>query len=348
MSLSRAVALRLTPKPMLLPVARKSMPLQGIPGRTGLVPGTIGRRDLGATAKGFGKLWVVEQPWRMSRGRYRSRARVVSIGTRSHRIIGQPIIIGRGASGIAPGAGSLWVVNSGDATVSRIDPRSHRVIGTISIGGRNLNRVVVSHGSVWVVDDDYDTSRGGQLIRIDAATNRVVGRTFLGKNMCGMFDLAVGLGSLWVTADSQGRVLRIDPATGKVIARIPVKGAPIAPIVVQGMIWVANEGQGVVREWRIDPSTNQASQADGFTGLGWRLVPAAGRVWTTDGATISMIDPQTATVELSMALPNTYDFTIDRNTLWAVSGDASGTNAVRWVDLRVPPRSLDSPVARVA
>src|SRR5439155_11248175 len=103
MRLGRSIAERMA-RPPLMPILRPVHPLAGIPGRTGLVRGTIGNQYLGETALGFGKLWLVEQPWRMVRGQYHSqRASVLSIDVRTHRTEGEAIPIGRGASGLTAG-----------------------------------------------------------------------------------------------------------------------------------------------------------------------------------------------------------------------------------------------------
>jgi YVTN family beta-propeller protein len=346
--LGRSIAERMA-RPPLMPILRSVQPLAGIPGRTGLVRGTIGKQNLAETILGFGKLWVIEQPWRMVRGQYHSeRARVISIDVRTHRTEGEAIPVGRGAFGMTVGAGSVWVVNSDDSSISRIDPGSRRVVATIAVGARNLGWLVVSHGQVWMLRDDYDTSSGGELIRIDPATNHVTGRTLLGKNMCGSFGMVATRDALWVTADAQGTVIRIDPLSGRVVARIHVDGAPIGPIVAHGMVWVANEGEGSTRLWRVDPATNEAAGFGEPPGSGWMLQPAGGKFWTTDGETIRMIDPESRTVEMSLSLPGSYDFRVGRGTLWAVSWDSGETAAIRWVDLRAQVGTLDLAASRVA
>jgi YVTN family beta-propeller protein len=347
--LSRRAADRLFTKSLLTTSPRSTGPIDNVPARAGLVKGTIGNRNLTVTVIGFGKVWVVDQPWQMVRGLYHThRGRVLSIDVRTHRMIGKPILVGRGAWGIGAGAGALWVVNSDDATVSRIDPASRRVVATIPVGARNLGRLIVAHGMVWVLRDDYDQSRGGELIRIDPATNRVAGRTLLGKNMCGGFGIVAAKDAIWVSADAQGTVIRIDPSTGRLVARIQMKGAPIGPVIAHGAVWVVNEAEGPTRMWRVDPATNEASPVRDLAGDDWMLEPRAGRLWTTDGATIRMIDPASGVVELAMVLPNAYDFEIRKGTLWAVSWDTIGTAGVRWVDLRAGLRTLDPPFARVA
>ena len=59
------------------------------------------------------------------------------------------ISVGEGPTGVAVGAGSVWVANSGDGTVSRIDPTAGKVIATIEVGGR-ADEVAVGEGAVWV------------------------------------------------------------------------------------------------------------------------------------------------------------------------------------------------------
>jgi DNA-binding beta-propeller fold protein YncE len=269
---------------------------------------------------------------------------VLSIDVRTHRMIGKPIAVGRGAWGIGVGAGSLWVVNADDATVSRIDPSARRVVATIRVGARGLGRLIVTHQMVWVLRDDYDKSRGGELIRIDPAKNKVVGRTLLGKNMCGGFGITAAEDAVWVSADAQGSVIRIDPLTGRLVARIKMKGAPIGPVVAHGAVWVVNEAQGATRMWRIDPDTNQATAVREVAGADESMLePTAGKVWTTDGSTIRMIDPASGTVQLAVVLPNTYDFEMKKGMLWAVTWDSTGTAGVQWVDLRAGLRTLYPP-----
>ena len=53
----------------------------------------------------------------------------------------QTIPVGNGPSGIAIGAGAVWVVNSLDGTVSRIDPGTNTVVQKITVGGGPLGIV---------------------------------------------------------------------------------------------------------------------------------------------------------------------------------------------------------------
>lgn len=137
-------------------------------------------------------------------------------------------------------------------------------------------------------------------------------------------------GSLWVKQDSGG-VLRVDPETGKVIARI----APDSPgdprpqgHDCQGIgaseeaIWSCpREGTMV----RIDPGTNSITatiRIDKFADQG-RIVSAAGRVWvlTDGGAKLTAIDPRAAELAKTVALGGRCtDLAAAGTTVWAMCG----------------------------
>jgi streptogramin lyase len=83
--------------------------------------------------------------------------------------VGRGVDTGGYASGIAVGAGSVWVGRY--SSVSRIDPRRLRVEATIPVRTAGL---AVGRRGVWALDTG-DGSRGW-LRRIDPTTNRVAGK----------------------------------------------------------------------------------------------------------------------------------------------------------------------------
>ena len=60
--------------------------------------------------------------------------------------------MGRGASGLAIGAGSVWVGSLQVRTVSQVDPRRNRVEATIHVDERPRD-LTYGAGAVWVVGD---------------------------------------------------------------------------------------------------------------------------------------------------------------------------------------------------
>jgi streptogramin lyase len=64
-------------------------------------------------------------------------------------------------------------------------------------------------------------------------------------------DLAVNAGAVWVTNAEQGRLLRMDAATGEIQNELPVAGGPFAVAVGMGSVWVTGNFEGTLT--RIDP-----------------------------------------------------------------------------------------------
>jgi peptide/nickel transport system substrate-binding protein len=107
----------------------------------------------------------------------------------------RPINVGNGPRAVAVGAGSVWVANNFDGTVSRIDPRTNAVTATIPTG-RGPSGVAVDGETVWVAND-LDAS----LTRINPATDRVVLKIRLDNPPKG---LAIAGGSVLVAVQAQG------------------------------------------------------------------------------------------------------------------------------------------------
>ena len=113
-----------------------------------------------------------------------------------------PLPVGRGASGIAVGAGAVWVANTLDDTVTRIDPATGETKATIPVGA-GPRGLAVGLGAVWVAD-----SRGADVSRIDPRTDRV--RTIpVGGSPEGV---VVDAGRVWVTVQASS------PPPGKPVA----------------------------------------------------------------------------------------------------------------------------------
>ena len=103
-----------------------------------------------------------------------------------------------------------------------------------------LLAVAIVGGLRWADDDDVVTAP------------RVVANVALADNL-GSLDS--GLGAVWGTDPSKGEVLRLDPRTREVRARIAV-GGEARVTVGAGAVWAFNERGRLVR---IDPATNRVT-----------------------------------------------------------------------------------------
>lgn len=170
-------------------------------------------------------------------------------------------------------------------------------------------------------------------------------------------QIAIGEGGVWVT--TLDAVVRIDPETGDVVAKmdlaevdsaIPGGGDGIA--VGFGSVWVANpvstdddprfpEGTtgGVAR---IDPATNKPVDAVVFTDrTPTRVVAGEGAVWVTTGDAVTRLDPETLEVEATIPVGR------GPGDLFHVATDIAVGEGSVWVAVGVEPPHPGNAVARI-
>ena len=124
---------------------------------------------------------------------------LTAVDARSGKIL-ESVLVGQRPRFLTSGSGSIWTINQGDGTVSRIDEQSRKLIATIRVGIPGTGGdIAYGANSVWLTVFDVP------LTRIDAATNKVV-RQWIGK---GGDSLRVGFDSLWITDYKKGLLSRI-------------------------------------------------------------------------------------------------------------------------------------------
>jgi YVTN family beta-propeller protein len=228
---------------------------------------------------------------------------VVRIDPATNAVVDKSLRVPADAEAIAVGQGALWVtsVAPGDLgtphkdAVTRIDLATGRRVTTVTVRRGPLD-IAATPRAVWVTNSG---GGGSSVARIDPQTNRLLGRPVTtGASPQG---LAVGAGSLWVANHDAGTVTRIDQASGRVVADIPVPSEPHRVAYGAGAAWVGNWHDNSVS--RIDPATNRVVGSP--IPIGFRagnLAVGAGGVWVTsdyrlDAApqdvVVVRIDPQT-------------------------------------------------------
>jgi YVTN family beta-propeller protein len=182
-----------------------------------------------------------------------SDASVVRIDPATNQVVAT-IGVGRAPSGLAVGAGAVWISRRSDGAVVRIDPATDRVAATIPVG-RAPGAMTVAGGVVWVA------LPGGGLGRIDPASNR---STVVRVPRCCAGELAAGEGALWVANRGDGSLVRVDPATGRVAARVLLPKTtgqrPHQVAVGEGAVWVTSASprrDTANLLWRVDPGSNR-------------------------------------------------------------------------------------------
>jgi len=252
---------------------------------------------------------------------------VAAIDPRTNDVV-DVLPVGPRPGPIAGGAGSLWVGNLDDRTLTRIDPRERRILGNVALPATPTGLDVDSSG-VWVAH-----GRSGELSHVDPTFNRVtktvdlagravdsptgavaVGRGWVwvvfGKATLfrvdpsdlspsgsaltdfGAADVVVGHGSVWVSNSGDASVQRFDPTTFEEgpLDELTVGRAPRGIAVTSDAVWVAVSGEDVVA--RIDPGARSFLQIPVGDGPE-DVVVGGGAVWVANrlDGTVSRIDPR--------------------------------------------------------
>jgi peptide/nickel transport system substrate-binding protein len=192
-------------------------------------------------------------------------------GTRS---VIDTIDVGRGPTGIAVGAGSVWVANGGERSVTRINAATRRVVDTIPVGN-GPRAIAFGADAVWVAN-----AGDGTVTRIDAASGVPGDPIGLGSLPSA---LAVDDGGTWVTSEEGGTVTHLDPNTGVTLAApVAVGSRPEAVAIGAGAVWIANSADGSIS--RVDPATHRVTGVIDVGGTPVGLAVSGQTLWVADSA----------------------------------------------------------------
>ena len=182
-----------------------------------------------------------------------------------------PITVGSSPSGVAVGAGAVWVANSGDSTVSRIDPTTSRVTTDPGPPGPDRDR-----GGVRVGVGHQRPGRIGDRDRPGHQQGPA-----RGAGRAGPTGIAAGAGYLWVTNQGDGTVTRFDPDTYVQDSPITVGSGPVGIAVSNGRS-VGGEQPGRVpvphRHRHLSVTTRTLAKDGGAYGVAAR----GGDVWVSN------------------------------------------------------------------
>jgi YVTN family beta-propeller protein len=260
---------------------------------------------------------------------------VAAIDTHDNRVSAD-VLVGDAPGPITAGAGSLWVGNLGDQSLSRIDLASLTPLRTLPLGAPPTS-LAVAGGSVWVAESSA-TADQISVSRLDPNFDTVARTAELGDVVpqtpgsfavsdgrlwvapyaglltrldttsgrpLSQFDpnaspagIAAGDGAVWVSDSLAGTVTRIDP-TG-LATPIPVGDEPTGIAVGDGGVWVADTGDDTVV--RIDPGSRTATTPIAVGAAPLALTVAGGSVWVADSGdgTVTRINARTARVSATI------------------------------------------------
>lgn len=195
------------------------------------------------------------------------------------------------------GRGAVWTVGrlgrnpNYVSAVSRIDPAVNAVTASarhaaVSIRYDESLGIETGFGSVWV-------TAGWRLLRLDDRGRLV--RAF--EEFSSARGLAVGHDAVWVgdiaqPATGASTVVRIDPETDEVAAKIPVAAEIAAVAVGEDAVWVASDNGTLTR---IDPVANVVSATLELGGALSGVAVAPDAVWVANSGArnVARVDFQT-------------------------------------------------------
>lgn len=178
---------------------------------------------------------------------------------------------------------ALWVTNSADGTVSRIDLATNEVVATID--------VVPPGQAVTGVDGATQVDAiavGGGAVWVTALNSAQLVRIDPTTNevvarvslSSGVHELEYGGDALWGKGTFSNTIVRIDPATNTIVASIPVP-PPGSFVYLNDALWVQTLNDVV----KIDPATNTVvatvNYSDATSPAAGMMRAAGGSLWVT-------------------------------------------------------------------
>ena len=239
-----------------------------------------------AVAVGAGAVWVpVAVP-----------AALWAINPRTNKVtaripLGGPL---RGPISVSAAGDTVWVACCGETAAGfpastgrllRVDPHHRRVVADIPLPASPA-AVAADATGAWVA------TANGQVLLVSRKRNRVVAGIDAGGPLGFSQTIAAGASGVWLADPFDEQIVRIDPKTRRVMARIPA-GAVTTLAVTGEAVWGLSS-MGLVR---VDPAHDRVVAVASDPDLrGARFVAAgAGVVWTAGWSSVSRVDPDLMT-----------------------------------------------------
>jgi streptogramin lyase len=252
-------------KPSLIDQAGSLVPVLPAPQLARRLDG--GPDPLGATVSA-GAIWTLDFTGALRRVEPVSGATTLGPGV---------IDDGRFAASLTAAGGSLWAVGN-STTLLRIDPRDGRVLARMSGPGITFGpNLAAGSDALWATSDFGGTAtRIGFDGRLTPLATRAAG------------GVAAGEGGVWLGGRDR-TLVRLDPASGRVVATLAVGGDNGAVAAGAGGVWVADAAAMTLT--RVDPASNRATGVLALASPPRAVTVAAGSVWVTTEDAVLRVDP---------------------------------------------------------
>lgn len=192
----------------------------------------------------------------------------------SNRLVGE-VPVGQQPASLTVSGGSVWVVNAGDRTISRVDARRRAVIDTIPVADAAwLGGVAVAGGSPWVVAGH---GAAFSVSRISPTFDEVVDSVRLGRPTASSWrprPLATE-GRRLFALGATGRLLEVDATARRLVSRYETGVNSVDLAVADGTVWLGSENALLPLDLSTRQVGSRLSVAQGVSGFS----VGAGAVW---------------------------------------------------------------------
>jgi virginiamycin B lyase len=253
------------------------------------------------------------------------------------------IHLGKTADWVAVTDDAVWVGSTGPFAVHRIDPKTNKLSKTVKLPGEPCAGLTTGFGSLWVplcpaslAKVDLKTGKltvfkagpvaeeGGIAASADSIwtagdkllrIDPATGKVRQTLELpSGSFNPLHAAGKIWITRADGSEITRVDAATGAVEASIPTGPLPRFLAAENGIVWTLNQGDGSLT--RIEKDLT-ARVALGTPGKGGDIAVHDGLVWTTmPKMPLSCTDAATATLRAQWAGPGGDSLGIGHGAIW--------------------------------
>ena len=202
--------------------------------------------------------------------------------------------------GLSPGpvafAGdALWVADTDSATLVRVDPTSRRVVATVTMP-RVVDGLAGDGDVLWAVGE-APADPFIRASRVDTQFNDVAQSVDVPSPAGGWSRVASGGGALWV-APAFSLATRLEPSSGRTVARIDPRSTPTAVAAGAGALWLGNGAAGTLTRIDAHGVVTTIPVGNGPSGI----AVGAGAVWVADSLDdlLVRIDPSTLAVRATI------------------------------------------------
>jgi hypothetical protein len=216
--------------------------------------------------------------------------------------IAASVQVGPSPSGVAIDPTGVWVSNWWDNTLTRINPVTNTVLSVLPLtltGEEGPEALTSGGGSLWLTTTEGDAE--GNLVQGSVLRIDPATGTVLATipGGIGAIDIAYGHGAVWVPNFYDGTVQRIDPLTNSTVATIPIISA-VGVAVDATHVWVVDL---VGKVSKIDPLTNTVVGSTFTQPTGGDIIATTGAIWVSHPGTETLATGSVTRIDPATLLP---------------------------------------------